>query len=282
MATHIEEHNQNALLEYRCAFFPTKSPESASENAATTHTRAGSKNHFTALSLGIRPSPLIAFFVEAAQESISSQIAVKLSYEAIIEAAFSVVDSGNTNGSTAEHPSLEIVQEAFKAANQRVYQYAHRMLSGGKVSAHALIVSFDGRRVTIGQVGSYESILWRDGRLLRFHETSEEVKENRAGMLERFIGANAQILVDLASVRVKDTDIIVVTSLPQNDELLSVFQSTLKTMSSLDEACHRLSALLLPFVEKERAKNHEPVIFMIQVGPPTIILRNVVFEEFNS
>jgi hypothetical protein len=120
----------------------------------------------------------------------------------------------------------------------------------------------------------FEAVLWRDRKLLRFYENTSNRLEDRS------IGTNAEIPIDLASVRVKDSDVIILTSLLPNDKLLSLIEATLIGMTSIDNACTQLAQQIqsLPFIQNEYSHKN-PLIFILQVGPPTIVLRNVIFNS---
>lgn len=263
MVMNLAAMEEEPLLEYQCFL--------SSASGSTGLFRSA------AFSLGLRPGPVVWLFVEGAEGSISSQIAVQLAYEAMVEGVLGVLK----DELPASVSAIDIVQEAFRLSNQRVYQYAHRMLSGGKLSARGLIAAYDGKRVSVGQVGSFEAVLYRDGKLLRFHEPSTPHGEQQAGMLDRFIGANAQILVDLASVRVRDTDIVCVSSLAPGQELFQQFHAALRGKTSLDETGKTITDRVLSTRTSAAGHTTATSLFLLHIGSPVIVLRNVVFEELS-
>jgi hypothetical protein len=109
---------------------------------------------FLALSLGLRSSPMLAAIVDSNKEGLTSQIAVKLSLESILEGAFDIVNANLADSSTSDL-GHNIVRAAFQKANQRVYEYAHRMVAGGKISARGQVFVYSGDRICIGSVGAF-------------------------------------------------------------------------------------------------------------------------------
>lgn len=239
---------------------------------------SGSSLRYISLSRIRANNPLFTAIIEGAQESIGGQIAVKITLEAMVKHVLDLPE----HYFSLERDKLErnkAVQEVFQVANARIYEYGHRMTGAGRICAQGIVSIFDGDRVSIAQVGRFESFLWRDKKVLRFHQSGVRLYEGeRQGEgLARYIGATQDISVDVASVRVKDSDVIVVTSLLPDDRLLGVVDKVLRTMSSVEEGSKKLATQTAAF--EQSAKSGAPVVFMIQVGPPTITLRHVVFEE---
>ena len=178
--------------------------------------------------------PVLCGVLEGVHASLGSHIAVKMARDALVEEALAAAERPPEAGGIA----LEVVRSVFREVNAKVYDYGHRMAAGGQVSAKALIASCDGQRVSIGQAGEYESFLRRGEKLMPFFDRSgaAEVKQQRGGVLERFIGANSKILVDLASVAVREGDLIIVTSLAPDTGAQQVIEKALRQTSSAGEA----------------------------------------------
>lgn len=237
----------------------------------------------TAISLNHQNSnaPLLIAAVEGLRGSIRGQIAVKLSLDTIVRTALSMVPP--TPGTKYQGPKgQEIAQAAFKEANQAVYDYSHSMRSGGQIGASGFVAVFDGDKLCMAKVGLSEGYLYRAGKLLPLHQTPPE-EVGRGGALQRFIGANAQVLVDFASVAVKDKDLIIIlTNVPPKERLESVtkaLERSLKEVSPLEELSRNLSDCV--YSEKLTGSafaDRNFGVFALQVGQPTIKLREVLEE----
>lgn len=156
--------------------------------------------------------PLIISFFEGIGPGITSKIAVRLAAEAVTE-RLAVADVEISSGPVA---CSALVQAALRQANDRVYEYGHRMAASGQVAALGYLAACDGDTVSIGRIGPFESWIWRQGRLTRFHEKIP--KERDMPVLQRAIGLHSRILVDLSSVNVREGDMILMT--PAFDEAL--------------------------------------------------------------
>jgi len=255
--------------------------------------------------------PVFLAFVEGFGGNITSQIAVRMALDAMKTEALSFSSKSTSAGESkggknnSSRIGLEFLQSAFREANQQVYQYGHRMLAGGHLGAMAMLLVFDGKKCSLGRVGSYGAFLWRQGKLQPFYESpaEREVHSKQPGMRDHFIGANAQILVDLAAVSMRDGDVVVLTSLATSEKLFAVGEKVLREMTSLDEAVKEFSYEMLgSLVEEKRlffqsqqmnlemmpqasARPDDLIleknilVFMLQVGQPTIILREVVTTQ---
>ncbi len=157
----------------------------------------------TLVSLGLDRSPVLAAAVEAGDDGFASQIAVKMSAEAIVEAGFTAAGES--------HDASSIVAASFKSANDKVYEYSHRMAAGGSFAAKAVLAAIDRSRICVGQLGGCTAFLLRDGTLLDFFQNNSiQADAPRDTLLARFIGANVKIAVDLASMDAQAGDRIAV------------------------------------------------------------------------
>ena len=237
----------------------------------------------TAISLNYQNSnaPLLITSVEGLRGSIRGQIAVKLSLDTIVRTALSLVPP--TPGTKYQGPKgQEVAQAAFKEANQAVYDYSHSMRSGGQIGACGFVAVFDGDKLCMAKVGLSEGYLFRAGKLLPLHQTPPE-EGGRSGALQRFIGANAQVLVDFASVAVKDKDVIVIlTNVPPKERLESLtkaLERSLKEVCSMEELSRNVSdCVYSDGVPGTVLADKNFGVFALQVGQPTIKLREVVEE----
>ena len=234
-------------------------------------------------------NPLLLSFVEGVSGNITSQIAVQLSHDAIAERALEFaceLSRAPESLAGGDDPlSLRFVREALKAANTGVYEYSHRMAAGGQVSATGFVASFDGVKFGLGQVGSYETYVWRSGQLEPFYDYSEEVLDSsREGILRRFIGANAQILVDLAAVNVRQGDIVVLTSMCREERFPAVVERVLSTTDSLADAAVAVASEVarLCLIEGEGrsfAFQGNALALLVRIGKPFIELKQVCYHQ---
>jgi hypothetical protein len=226
---------------------------------------------------------LVLAALEGVRGSITSQIAVQMSKTAIEDKACVICSGALPRG---EHPlATEIVRETLREANAQVYVYAHKMQAGGKIAATGFVASFDGARLTAARVGKFESFLLRDGALSSLYDqspvSSETERDEKGGVLQRFIGANAQILVDLASVSIQPDDIIVLTSLSPGVELSQAVAEVLAQGSDLTILSKRIAekGLLLSVLQGEDEDySLEKNIFVavLRVARPPIALTEVI------
>ena len=182
--------------------------------------------------------PVLCGVIEGVHASLGSHIAVKMARDALMGEA---VDAVSRPADPATGVALEVIRGVFREVNAKVYDYGHRMAAGGQVSAKGLIAVCDGERVSIGQAGEYESFLQRGGKIMPFFDRSgaAEIKKH-GGVLDRFIGANAKILVDLASVAVREGDFVIVTTLAPGTGAQQIIEKALRQSSSADEACREI------------------------------------------
>lgn len=158
-----------------------------------------SSQSINALTLGLTPGPLLISALECTKESLTSRIAVRIGTDALVEKSADEVTSNATT----------IVRQALKEANSRVYEYSHRMGAGGKMGASGLVAVFDGSSFTVGKVGAYLGYAWRSN---EFVSLFKDERSEQSGVLDRFLGANVQVLVDLATVPTQPGDICLITN----------------------------------------------------------------------
>ncbi len=226
---------------------------------------------------------LIVSALEGIRGSITSQIAVQLSNTALEETAIEVCE--NAASGEHDHPlATEIVRRSLKRANEEVYRYATKMQAGGKIAARGFLAAYDGGRLTAACVGAFESFLLRDGKLSSLFDIKQSPNE-KAGVLERFIGANDQLLVDLATVRVQENDVFILTSFAPGDELTEVVKDILsqnaEELSSVSEAIVKKGAFLSAIREESGKSSVEKNAFVaiVRVGKLAIPLTEMLVDE---
>ncbi|MCB0323524.1 MAG: hypothetical protein KDD69_08120 [Bdellovibrionales bacterium] len=236
------------------------------------------------LSLGTEKSPLLAAAVEGVKGSITSQIAVQMSIRAIVEAATAHVETLPQVRRAEGALATDIIRSAFKEANRQVYEYAHKMRAGGRIAATGFVSVYDGRRFSVARVGGFESYIWRQGAFSPLYEPQQATAQTTPGILQRFIGANSQILVDLASVVVQEGDVLVVTSLPPSEALTRTASEILGSCAGPQDAARRIAQRgfwLQAAVGSgpEYALEKNIFVAVLTVGRPTISLTRVVEES---
>ena len=234
------------------------------------------------LSLGLKRGPVLFSFIEGHGGGVTSQIAVKMSLDAIVERAMRLQAEIEAAGGALS--ATEIVQAGLKEANRRVYEYGSKMLSGAKITATGIAASFDGDKFSIGRTGDFECFLWRRGQMVRFFEkTAAQVSAGEA--LERLIGANKQLLVDLATVRVQPGDSIIVTTFGAPDAAARMIAKEMQFETNGDTICHavvseavRLFAGKSYGVECPFERNVLAAAFLIEEPPIVLDLEDVIVE----
>lgn len=235
------------------------------------------------LSLDLQKAPLLVSVVEGSRGSITSQIAVQLSAKAILNRALDFYAAYATGEVRLEGPlATAVVREAFKQANHEVYTYAHRMGASGRVAATGFVAVYDGSRISVARVGRALSYILRDGELVSlYRDEAVDALEQTPGVLERFIGANAQILVDLASVEVRKGDVILLANVPGGAEFAQRAQAEFARDDSLESAVHSLGydiagAALKPSPDGMLQIDRTILVVAFRVGGPLIRLTQVI------
>jgi serine/threonine protein phosphatase PrpC len=209
-------------------------------------------------SIGLSMGPLLFGSVRGTQKNVTGQIAAKFSLESFFHSAFS----------SSKIDSETIVQNGLKEANHRVYEYSAKMLSASRVTNTGLFSVFDGENITAARTGDEDGFLWRSGELTPLFKREGEL--GRAQRLERFIGANKQLLADISTLEVRKGDVIWLTNFPVPN---------LRTISNLpfDELTAEgiAAELVLRFKNVVQAeKDEEPVCGVFVFENPPILLMN--------
>ena len=239
-----------------------------------------------ALSIGARRFPIAVSIMQPVRAGIGSQIALKMSVDASVDEPIRALVNDKVGD------AMELLRLAFRESNKRVYEYAHRMGQGGNIAATGLMAVYDGQKMAVGCVGSFAAYLVRQGRVLNFLQeqvpmatVSGEARLN-AGVMGRFIGANAKILVDLASTQVEEKDMIVLASVspePWVGELVNaaITESTKESLatdssSRMELLAKRLSRDILHYRQSRLpalvSELKAVVCVTLQVGPQAITL----------
>lgn len=162
----------------------------------------GPVSNSVSASIGLSMGPVLFGAIRGTHRNVTGQIAAKFSFESFFHAAFY---SNDIHSET-------IVQNGLKEANQRVYEYAAKMLSSSRVTTTGLLSVFDGENFTVARTGDEDGFLWRERELTPLFKRDAEV--GRAQRLERFIGANKQLLADISTLGVRKGDVIWLANFP--------------------------------------------------------------------
>jgi len=198
---------------------------------------------FVALNPLLKPAQLVFAGSSAVRDSLGSHVAFRLALD------YFVVGVEHHYGSSTgaeralgdEDGVVAVLEEAFRSANTSVYGFGHKLAAGGRMAASLLGVVIEGGRLATGRVGYGSVYLFRNGELFPFFEAPEasdarvgDAKEHPDEFQARarsFIGSNAMVDVELASVVLQPEDIVCVFSRPLttlNETILFEFLENLK------------------------------------------------------
>ncbi len=234
----------------------------------------------SAYSLNCDDHPFVLCCLEGARGSLTSQIAAQMSASSALAGVLSSLEAAPTEDDVPR--ATAIVRRGIKSANADVYSYAHKMGAGGKVGATGFLSCFAGSRCSIARVGSYGVYACREGRVLELFEAGPARSESgQDGVLQRFIGANAQVLVDLISLELASEDAILFTSQPAEALPFDEIASILSSRQSLQEQVKQVQAIqrsqaLSPDKEGNTRIARNSFTGLLRVGAPVITLTEVL------
>lgn len=164
---------------------------------------------FIALNPHKTPGSLVLGCSTAVRQGIGSQVACKIALEHFIEGVLSFYDRLNSaflQRRADTEMSVQVLETAFREANNSVYSFGHQLKAGGRLSASLLGVVIEERMVSAGRVGGGSVYLYRGGEVLPFFEESED------GAGENLVGSQSAIAVQLASIEMEPNDTVIVFS----------------------------------------------------------------------
>ncbi len=274
-----------SLNEYQCAVSQLLSDERLAQQNGQSESRANGGSlspRFVSLSLGKTERPVVTAIVRSVQDNIGGQIAAKMGYDAVIQDLLRVSDEFSTS-IRYQRSAPAIIEDVIQTANRNIYHYGHRMTGAGRMFAQALVAIYDGDRMSIGSVGAFDCLLWRDRKLIRFYgQTGESTRRLSRGETDYFVGVNERATVEHASVRVKDSDVVLVGSFLPDNKYLSFVDTVLRSSVSLDDSCRRLVSHardLFRGRDEAVSANRNPVIWLLHIGPPTITLVHLAADD---
>lgn len=241
---------------------------------------ANDSSSFVALNPFMVPSRMVFAGSSAARGSIGSQVAYRLALDYFVkgvETSFGAAPSKDGGDERA----VKALEEAFRSANSSVYSFGHKLSAGGRMAASLLGFVIEGGRLATGRVGFGSVYLFRNNQLYPFFEAPEgeterigdaaEFPDDYANRKYSFIGSNALVDVDLASVELRGDDVICAFSRPLttlNETLLFESLESLRGEGMLSqkqgEAAMRLCTEV--FTEPETVS----YALVATIGPDTI------------
>lgn len=199
---------------------------------------ATDRSSFVAVNPLCRPAHMVFAGSSAIRESVGSQVAYRLALDYFVAGVEHHYGSsaGAVRTLGSEEGVVAVLEEAFRSANTSVYSFGHKLAAGGKMAASLLGVVIEGGRLATGRVGFGSVYLFRGGELFPFFEAPEggdatvgdaqEQPDEFQTRMHSFIGANAMVDVELASVVLQPEDIVCAFSRPLttlNETLLFEF-----------------------------------------------------------
>ncbi len=222
----------------------------------------GPLSNSVSASIGLGMGPLLFGSIRGRQKNVTGQIASKFALESFLEAATTA----------PEIQSERIVQQGLREANRRVYEYSSKMLSASRVTNTGLFCVFDGLNVTAARTGDEDGYLWRGGEITPLFKRDGEL--GRAQRLERFIGANKQLLADISTLKILKGDVLWLTNfhIPQ----LRVFANFPFDQLTAEGIAAEMTARLRKVVAYNRDEEQLCAVFVFE-NPP-ILLKETVGE----
>lgn len=215
------------------------------------------------------PGSLVAACSSAAKESLGSQVACKLALEHFSEAVLHYFDEGS-GSARDEEISVQVLEVAFRNANNSVYQFGHKLAAGGRMAASLVGLVLEESTIAAGRVGSGSAYLYRTGSVFPFFDV-EGQSEAHAGE-GSLIGTNSLVSVELASVSVEAGDVVLLFSErldPYAEEQLGMLLSNPEVLESRSPSAALARNL---FVQPERVA----FVMCAHIGPDTIFLSHPV------
>jgi len=226
---------------------------------------------FTALNPDKQPGSFVAAGATAGRESLGGQVACKLSLEHFVDGVLGYFDGREPRSKREDGEiSLEVLETAFRKANNSVYQFGHSLAAGGRMAASLIGIVIEHDVVAAGRVGFGSAYLVRAGEAHPFFDNAPSDHKRLS-----FIGSNSLVPVELAAVPIEEGDMVVIFS----DFLDSEKESNLgKFLSDYEfnegEPCADLCQYLFPDLADLS------YAMIARIGPNTIYLSRVVEEPF--
>lgn len=208
------------------------------------------------LSLGKDFKGSLFGLVRGNQSNVSAQIASKFALEAFI----------STAAGSDELSAESCVHDGLREANKRVFEYCARMFASSRINTTGMLAVFDGVHCCVARTGDEEGYLVRAGELTPLFRTDKKAR------IERFIGANKNLLADITTLNVQPGDVIWMTSspIPNLRTVADLPFNNLFAEGIAAELAHRLS----------RTTRDNLVCAAMLFDNPPITLRRIVGADF--
>jgi hypothetical protein len=237
------------------------------------------RSSYRVFSPGMMPANAVFVGAAGVRDGLGSQVAFRLALDHFVEGVV---------GSETPGDPIALLEGGFRAANQGVYQFGHRLAAGGRLTASVLGAVISPQAVAVGRVGIGTAFLVRRGSVypffeehdrdpLTFTETLDAVDPVRARAVA-CIGQNSLVDVELASVPVAPGDLVIVSSrFPRPDQVAEA-SDVIASVNAEEPREPHLRALAREFFVR-LLSDPETVAYglMARVGPETIYLSEVSF-----
>jgi hypothetical protein len=260
------------------------------------------KSSYVAINPHKRPGSMVMAGAVAVRSSIGSQVACKLALQHFVASVLDYFDPPKAPDSCAKVPetpsmaansaefhaqeapapvvSLELLERAFKAANDSVYQFGHKLAAGGRLSTSLIGLVIEKNLIAAGRVGHGNAYLCREGEVFPFFETILDPHLGNVAqpgqLTDGYVGSQSMVSVELASVPLRPHDVIFLCAEPLDAfgerELYGVLDDLGVTYSDRPRepstfVCDQLVQSLYP------AASEIPFAMLAVVGPETIYLK---------
>jgi hypothetical protein len=225
----------------------------------------GESSDARAFTVGYNTPVTIAAFVSGRREGIIGRIGTKLAIDTFCEAAMRIAGGSRR---FARDFAGQLVRVLMKEANSRVYEYAAKMLSGGKLGVDTVVAAFDGTSLAVCRAGPYDGFLRRGGAFVPLFD--------RAGAMNSsgFLGDEQHVTVDFFSVPGQPGDELVLGTI--DCEAAEV--SFLKAAGAAAEGERLVPEKLCRTIAEEARRPGDGFVFCLRVDVPAITLAQVAHE----
>ncbi|RMD83899.1 MAG: hypothetical protein D6808_07925 [Candidatus Dadabacteria bacterium] len=224
---------------------------------------------FSVFNPGARPGTLVAGFSSAPREAVSSKVASRLAIQRYVEAItdFFWEAAPASLQEDERDQNLEALERAFREANKSVYEFGHQLVAGGRMVASLFGIVISNKVVAAGKSDSGAAYMFRDGKLAPFFV--EEAQSSLTGSLN-FVGASSMLNVELSSIKLQESDIIVALSETPDAETESrLVDICLDGVLQSEDAAEKISRRLY-------SQSYFPVVMVVTVGPGVIYLKEAL------
>lgn len=222
---------------------------------------------YVALNPTLRPGNLVAAESAAVQDTIGSQVACRLALEHFVDGVLEFFRSVDL-GQQCEHRILiseEVLEAAFKRANQSVYEFGHKLVAGGRMAASLIGLVVQDQNVAAGRVGGHSAYLLRNNKVFPFFDNSSD--KEKSGL----IGKGQSVVVELASIALQPLDGIAVFS-----EVLTAneLRCMAKLLPSFDWESESVAERIRVAAFADRAETVD-FAMTIKMGPSVVYLEEM-------